>query len=88
MELFFLYKNSLIGVFECKVIYERMLFFLFRKLNKFQLGKEDGKVSKDKKKKKKKYRKKFRSLEEGQYQYIIKFLQKYIGIGKVQVYVF
>lgn len=47
------------------------LFFLSRKLNKLQSGKEDGKVSKDKKKKKKKHRKKSRSSEEGQY--IIKF---------------
>lgn len=49
---------------------EFYLFFLSRKLNKLQSGKEDGKVSKDKKKKKKKHRKKSRSSEEGQYQYI------------------
>lgn len=71
MELSFLHENSSTGVSECKVIYERMLFFLSRKLNKLQSGKEDGKVSKDKKKKKKKHRKKSRSSEEGQY--IIKF---------------
>lgn len=59
------------GVSECKVIYERILFFLSRKLNKLQSGKEDGKVNKDKKKKKKKHRKKSRSSEEGQYQYIL-----------------
>lgn len=71
IDLSFLHKNriSSTGISECKVIYERMLFFLCRKLNKLQSGKEDGKVSKDKKKKKKKHRKKSRSSEEGQYQY-------------------
>lgn len=44
----------------------RELFFLSRKLNKLQSGKEDGKVNKDKKKKKKKHRRKSRSSEEGQ----------------------
>lgn len=71
IELSFLQNNINFRSSTGIVIHEGILFFLSRKLNKLQSGKEDGKVSKDKKKKKKKHRKKSRSSEEGRY--IIKF---------------